>query len=82
MSLLCSRYRAQSVVADLVHASVNLYRPFDDTFVGLWNDRSQTGCTAQWLGQLQQQLSDALPVYLSSTESQAVDLRCSQQWLK
>ena len=60
---------------------VNLYRPFDDTFVGFWN-RHRKGCTTEWLARLQQQLSDALPVYLQSTESQAVDLRCSQQWLR
>lgn len=60
---------------------VNLFRPFDDTFVGLWN-KARTGCTTEWLAQLQQQLSDALPVYLQSTEAQAVDLRCSQQWLR
>ncbi|TKA37997.1 hypothetical protein B0A54_10601 [Friedmanniomyces endolithicus] len=60
---------------------VNLFRPFDDTFVGIWN-KAKSGCTTQYLAQLQQQLSDALPVYLNSTESQAVDLRCSQQWLR
>ncbi|KAK3111103.1 hypothetical protein LTR53_013985 [Teratosphaeriaceae sp. CCFEE 6253] len=60
---------------------VNLFRPFDDTFVGVWN-KTREGCTSQYLAQLQQQLSDALPVYLNSTESQAVDLRCSQQWLR
>lgn len=60
---------------------VNLYRPFDDTFVGFWN-KHRTGCTTEWLAALQQQLSDALPAYLQSTESQAVDLRCSQQWLR
>ncbi|KAK5676497.1 hypothetical protein LTS10_010798 [Elasticomyces elasticus] len=60
---------------------VNLFRPFDDTFLGVWN-KSKTGCTTQYLAQLQQQLSDALPTYLNSTESQAVDLRCSQQWLR
>jgi len=60
---------------------VNLFRPFDDTYVGLWN-KARNGCTTEWLASLQQQLSDALPVYLQSTESQAVDLRCSQQWLK
>ncbi|GAB1739500.1 hypothetical protein D0862_08902 [Hortaea werneckii] len=60
---------------------VNLFRPFDDTFVGLWN-KAKSGCTTLYLAQLQQQLSDALPAYLHSTESQAVDLRCSQQWLK
>lgn len=60
---------------------VNLFKPFDDTFVGLWN-KSREGCTTEWLAHLQQQLSDALPSYLQSTETQAVDLRCSQQWLR
>lgn len=35
-----------------------------------------------WLVGLQRQLSDALPVYIDSTETQAVDLKMSQQWLK
>nr|POE77600.1 putative sucrose utilization protein suc1 [Quercus suber] len=60
---------------------VNLYRPFDDTFVGTWN-KARSGCTTEWVAQLQQQLSEALPEYLHSTESQAVDLRTSQQWLR
>lgn len=60
---------------------VSLFRPFDDTFVGLWN-KAKTGCTTQWVAQMQQQLCDALPAYLQSTENQAVDLRCSQQWLR
>lgn len=60
---------------------VKLFKPFDDTFVGLWN-KSKTGCTTQYVTQLQQQLSDALPAYLQTTEPQAVDLRCSQQWLR
>ncbi|KAK4931143.1 hypothetical protein LTR66_016062, partial [Elasticomyces elasticus] len=60
---------------------VNLFKPFDDTFVGVWN-KARTGCTTQWLAELQNQLSEALPAYLHSTESQAVDLRTSQQWLR
>lgn len=60
---------------------VTLFRPFDDTFVGFWN-KTREGCTTEWLGMLQQQLSDALPTYLQSTETQAVDLKVSQQWLK
>lgn len=60
---------------------VKLFLPFDDTFVGLWN-KARVGCTTEWLARLQQQLSDALPLYLQCTESQAVDLRCSQQWLR
>lgn len=60
---------------------VNLFRPFDDTFVGLWN-KSGNGATPEFFSELQKQLSDALPTYLQSLESQAADLRCSQQWLK
>ncbi|KAF2095541.1 hypothetical protein NA57DRAFT_13197, partial [Rhizodiscina lignyota] len=60
---------------------INLYKPFDETFFGLWN-RTREGAVPSWLVQLQKQLSDALPTYLDSTEVQAVDLRMSQQWLK
>lgn len=60
---------------------VNLYRPFDDTFIGLWN-KSRTDCSPLTLARLQQQLTAALPPFLSTTESQAADLRTSQQWLR
>ena len=60
---------------------VNLYRPFDDNFIGLWN-KARTGCSTIWLAHLQQQLEEALPAYLDTTESQAADLRTSQQWLR
>ncbi|GAB7345155.1 hypothetical protein MBLNU457_3543t1 [Dothideomycetes sp. NU457] len=72
---------AESIeLSGFVHM-VTLFRPFDDTFVGFWN-KTREGCTTEWLGMLQQQLSDALPTYLQSTETQAVDLQVSQQWLK
>ncbi|CAD0112806.1 unnamed protein product, partial [Aureobasidium uvarum] len=60
---------------------VTLFKPFDDTFVGLWN-KARVGCSTEWLARLQNQLAEALPAYLHSTESQAVDLRTSQQWLR
>jgi len=60
---------------------VNLFQPFDDTFVGLWN-KTRVGCSTEWITALQKQLAEALPEYLHSTESQAVDLRISQQWLR
>ncbi len=60
---------------------VNLFRPFDDTFVGFWN-KSRDGCSAECLAQLQQQLEKALPTCLDGTETQAADLRTSQQWLR
>lgn len=61
---------------------MNLFRPFDDTFVGLWNKANGATPPGDWLRKLQQDLSEALPVYLDCTESQAVDLRLSQSWLK
>lgn len=60
---------------------IKLYRPFDETFFGLWN-RTRHGAVPAWLVQLQRQLSDALPAYLEGTETQQVDLRMSQAWLK
>ena len=47
----------------------------------MWN-KASAGCTVNWLAHLQQQLSDALPVYLEGTEAEVVDLRISQQWLR
>ena len=60
---------------------IALYKPFDDTFVGLWN-QSTSGATTGWLGMLQEQLTAALPQYIRGTEIQAVDLHISQQWLR
>lgn len=60
---------------------IKLYKPFDETFFGLWN-RTSHGAVPSWLVQLQQQLSTALPSYLEGTETQNLDLKVSQQWLK
>ena len=60
---------------------INLFRPFDDIFIGLWN-KARNECTTTWLAQLQQQLSDALPPSLNCTEGQAADIRTTQQWLR
>lgn len=60
---------------------INLYKPFDETFFGLWN-RTRDGAVPSWLVQLQKVLSEALPTYIEGTEIQAVNLRMSQQWLK
>ena len=58
-----------------------LFKPFDDAFVGLWNQSVQ-GTNPDWIVDLQKQLAEALPRYLSSTETQAVDLKTSQHWLQ
>ena len=67
-------------ISGFIHL-VNLYRPFDDMFIGLWN-KSRADCTTYFLAHLQQELSNALPDHLDTTESQAADLRTSQQWLR
>lgn len=60
---------------------VNLYRPFDDNFIGLWN-KSRTDCSTLSLAHLQKQLTQALPAVLDCTHTQAADLRTSQHWLR
>jgi hypothetical protein len=60
---------------------VNLFRPFDESFVALWN-KTRSDCSPAYLAALQKQLTDALPTYLNSTDNQAADLRTSQQWLR
>ena len=69
-----------STISGFLHM-INLFRALDDTFIGLWN-KSRSDCSTAWLANLQQQLSDALPPNLNSTESQAADIRISQQWLR
>ena len=67
-------------VAAFLH-SVNLFRPFDDRFVGIWN-KTRTDCSASWLVGKQKELTAALPQVLECTELQTADLRITQQWLR
>lgn len=60
---------------------VNLFRPFDDAFVALWN-KSRENCSSSYLAALQKQLAEVLPAYLNIPDSQLADLRVNQQWLK
>ncbi|KAG9239272.1 fungal-specific transcription factor domain-containing protein [Amylocarpus encephaloides] len=60
---------------------IKLFKPFDEAFVALWN-KTRTDCSPPYLAMLQQQLNDALPAYLGSTENQTADLMTSRQWLK
>lgn len=60
---------------------INLYKLFDETFFGIWN-KTTTGAVPSWLAQLQHQLAEAVPSYVEGTETQMLDLRTSQQWLK
>jgi hypothetical protein len=60
---------------------VNLFRPFDDTFVSLWN-KTRDDCAPAYLSALQKQLQDALPTYLNDRDSQFAERQTNQQWLK
>ncbi|KAI0124059.1 hypothetical protein BJ170DRAFT_71865 [Xylariales sp. AK1849] len=55
---------------------VNLFRPFDDTFMLLWN-KTRNECTPSYLSALQKQFSEMHPPYGADT-----DMRTNQQWLK
>jgi hypothetical protein len=60
---------------------VNLFRPFDDAFVALWN-RAMGECSDSYVSNVQKQLQGVLPAYLNSQESQLAELQMNQQWLK
>lgn len=60
---------------------INLFKPVDDTFINVWN-KVRTLANPTWTAQVQNQLSEALPSYFDCTESQAVELRVTQQWLR
>ncbi|KAI1477600.1 fungal-specific transcription factor domain-containing protein [Daldinia eschscholtzii] len=56
---------------------VNLFRPFDDMFVSIWNKTRNE--SSSYLSTLQKQFSDMIPPYMNVQDS---DLRANQQWLK
>jgi ribosomal protein L37AE/L43A len=68
-------------VAAGLNILINLYKPFDDTFFGLWN-KVRAQADPGWISQLQDQISEVIPSYLDCTEIQAVDIRITHQWLR
>ncbi|OCT45689.1 C6 zinc finger protein [Cladophialophora carrionii] len=60
---------------------ISLFSCIDDEFMALWN-KVKTDCSATWLSRLQQQLKDALPNELETTESQIADVRVTMNWLR
>lgn len=60
---------------------VNLYRPFDETFLGLWNG-THTSCSADMLVWLEEHILNAVPQDPEIPDVQLADLRVSQQWLR
>ncbi|KAJ8124812.1 hypothetical protein O1611_g8828 [Lasiodiplodia mahajangana] len=57
---------------------VNLFRPFDDTFVTLWN-KTRAECSSSYLGVLRKQFSETQSRLMNGRE---IDQRLIQQWLK
>ncbi|KAI2467924.1 fungal-specific transcription factor domain-containing protein [Annulohypoxylon bovei var. microspora] len=57
---------------------VNLFRPFDDVFLTLWN-KTRAESSPSYLSALQKQFSDMIPPYMNVQDS---DQRANQQWLK
>ncbi|CAG7944055.1 unnamed protein product [Penicillium olsonii] len=60
---------------------VDLYRPFDETFLAQWNGTNAT-CSIESLVQLQERIQNAVPVDLDLPDILMADLRVSQQWLR
>ncbi|GFF50176.1 C6 finger domain protein, putative [Aspergillus udagawae] len=59
----------------------DLYRPFDETFLGLWNGTHAT-CSRESLILLDKHICDAVPPDLELPDIPMADLRVSQQWLR
>jgi hypothetical protein len=68
-------------IASGLELLIKLYKPIDDTFVQLWN-KARPSTTPTNFATMQNHLSETLPTYLDCTESQAVDLQVTQQWLR
>lgn len=59
----------------------DLYRPFDESFLGLWNGTHAT-CSRESLILLDRHICDAVPPDLELPDIPMADLRVSQQWLR
>ncbi|OQE19377.1 hypothetical protein PENFLA_c019G02929 [Penicillium flavigenum] len=60
---------------------VNLYRPFDEGFLGQWNGTNAT-CSIESLVHLEELIQSAVPADLDLPDILMADLRVSQQWLR
>lgn len=63
-----------------IHLS-NLFRPFDDAFLGMWS-KNRSNWPSAYLNNLHKQLAEIIPAFHSYGDSQLHDLRNNQQWLK
>lgn len=63
-----------------IHLS-NLFRPFDDAFLGMWS-KNRGNWPSAYLNNLHKQLAEIIPAFHSYGDSQLHDIRNNQQWLK
>ncbi|KAK7730253.1 hypothetical protein SLS63_005823 [Diaporthe eres] len=63
-----------------IHLS-NLFRPFDDAFLGMWS-KNRSNWPSAYLNNLHKQLAEIIPAFHSYGDSQYQDIRHNQQWLK
>lgn len=60
---------------------VNLFRPFDDTFMLVWN-KTRNEFAPSYIGALQKQMNEMHPPFMNGSESQMNDMQANQQWSK
>ncbi|CAI7566413.1 unnamed protein product [Penicillium pancosmium] len=71
----------QSNVAIGFRCLVNLYRPFDESFLSQWNG-DHASCSIESLVQLEERIQNAVPANIELPDVLMADLRVSQQWLR
>ncbi|KAK0636377.1 hypothetical protein B0T17DRAFT_483367 [Bombardia bombarda] len=67
-------------ISQFIH-QVNLFRPYDNVLVPLWN-KTRDDCSPSYLTAVQKQLRDVLPPYLNEARAQLAEIQMNQQWLK
>ncbi|KAK0727466.1 hypothetical protein B0T26DRAFT_639372 [Lasiosphaeria miniovina] len=61
-------------------SQVNLFRPYDEVLVPLWN-KTRKECSPSYLSALQKQLPET-PAHSSNAQAQLSELQINQAWLK
>lgn len=60
---------------------VNLFRPLDETFIGLWNG-TLSACSVEWLVSLEEHMKNSASPSLDISDIQMANLLVTQQWLR
>ncbi|KFY01592.1 hypothetical protein O988_02662 [Pseudogymnoascus sp. VKM F-3808] len=60
---------------------VNLFRPIDELFIGLWNG-TLSACSVDWLVSLDEHMKNSASPTLDISDIELVNLLVTQQWLR